>query len=354
MPKKKRVGAIPKPKVGRGGNKPGRLNNTGKKRKQEREFDQRKIMQAHGSKEAKDVIRRKMRIQQYTRAVDEKAEVIRAYVTPEDRAKRAKTDAAFKVMMKERLHGGPRPAWSREKSDHGCGYDHYYCHDKCGDWKNAPPTADLFETARGKFWDYPESQEYCEVLHHLGRGLRGAGKSGEAVTKLQELMKLDPTDGVHARYSMLSALLDEGSLGEARNLLETFPDDTSASFCYGRALIEYIAFAVLGEEDATEEAANAALDAAIAANAHVAALIVDHAAFAQLVDPNVADTIDTAWDKKGEHGAGAKKMAGAWNPPLYTLGLGSAPAGFPGPPDPKRQGFRGLGRHRRPPLNRQL
>ena len=29
MPKKKREGAIPKPKVGRGGNKPGRLNNTG-------------------------------------------------------------------------------------------------------------------------------------------------------------------------------------------------------------------------------------------------------------------------------------------------------------------------------------
>lgn len=54
-----------------------------------------------------------------------------------------------------------------------------------------------------------------------------------------------------ARHGLVSCLIDEGELAQVRTALDRFPDDRSTAFAMARALLEYIAWQVLREEDAS-------------------------------------------------------------------------------------------------------
>lgn len=123
---------------------------------------------------------------------------------------------------------------------------------------------DLLEKHHGSLWDSAPCQPYCRALLELGAAQLAAGQGEAAAATLRELQEADRSDALGARAYLLSALMDEGMLGEARALLEAPPPGAGqGARCpgelYSLALIEYIAWAVLQEEGASEAAADAAL-----------------------------------------------------------------------------------------------
>ncbi|KAK3268768.1 hypothetical protein CYMTET_22745 [Cymbomonas tetramitiformis] len=205
---------------------------------------------------------------------------------------------AFELKKKERLFGAPRPWDSRMPSKHGCTWDVYECMDRCGDWENAPKEENLFESAAGKFWDLPETRAFCQTLNDLGQAQLKDSDMEEAVETFKRLLSLDEPDHACGRHGLLFCYMDLGELGHARALLDSpvFKGDTSALAAYSRALIEYIAWALLEEEDASEESACAARDAAVELNPYAGAMLAASGSFMRAIDP---DEVPPAQETEG-------------------------------------------------------
>ena len=57
---------------------------------------------------------------------------------------------------------------------------------------------------------------------------------------LQEMLDLDSSDHICARHSLLKCYMDRAEAENARSLIDKYPEDSSASFLFTKALIEHI------------------------------------------------------------------------------------------------------------------
>ena len=135
-----------------------------------------------------------------------------------------------------------------------------YTQDHCGDWENEPKPQDLLELHAGALGDNEHTRPYCRALLDLGLTQQQINNPDAAVATFRGLLDSDKSDVFGARDRLLCALMDSGNLAEARALIESKdPKERSARDWYSLALVEYIAWMVLQEEDASEEVACAAL-----------------------------------------------------------------------------------------------
>lgn len=87
------------------------------------------------------------------------------------------------------------------------------------------------------------------------------GRTDEAFAEFEELLRIDPFDGMGAADFYFSALVDAGEYDRAQRLLDRFPDDRSATLLWNATLAAY----ACGEKDT----ADARREEAMAANPHV-------------------------------------------------------------------------------------
>jgi tetratricopeptide (TPR) repeat protein len=128
--------------------------------------------------------------------------------------------------------------------------------------------ADEFETLSGEFWGHLDTRPYMRARLGLAQTLRDLGRDDEALTHYRELLRLNPTDNQGVRYLLVVALLELHRDAEAGALLEEFQDDIQALWPYARALYRF-------RNEGDTPSARTALDAALAANAHVVKYLVD-------------------------------------------------------------------------------
>ena len=128
--------------------------------------------------------------------------------------------------------------------------------------------ADRFETLAGEFWEQLDTRPYMRARLGLAQTLRSLGRDDEALTHYRELLRLNPNDNQGVRYLLVAALLELKRDAEAGALLEELQDDIQALWPYARALCRF-------RNEGDTPSARTALDAALAANAHVVRYLLD-------------------------------------------------------------------------------
>ena len=118
----------------------------------------------------------------------------------------------------------------------------------------------------GEFWTRPDTRPYMRARMGLGECLRAMGRTAEAVTQFNEMLRLNPQDNQGARFRMLACLLDLKRDSEAGMLVEAFPDERSAVWRYGKALL---AFRRQGDTNAARKELDHAFDANYMAAAYL-------------------------------------------------------------------------------------
>ncbi|RLB49336.1 MAG: hypothetical protein DRJ42_21200 [Deltaproteobacteria bacterium] len=126
---------------------------------------------------------------------------------------------------------------------------------------------DAFEGDVGHFWGLIETRPYMRARADLAQCLWASGKQSEAVGHYRELLRLNPNDNQGNRDVLVVHLIELGEDAEAADLFDKYPDDAGASSVYGKALLAF-------RREGDSEAAREALDAAIAQNEHVPALLL--------------------------------------------------------------------------------
>lgn len=97
-----------------------------------------------------------------------------------------------------------------------------------------------FAEYKGHFWGHVESRPYMRARFELALTLHGAGKFEEACVEFEALLELNPQDNQGARYYLLGLYLAQ-DLHAADRLLESYPDDSSPAFLWGRVFRALIA-----------------------------------------------------------------------------------------------------------------
>jgi tetratricopeptide (TPR) repeat protein len=128
--------------------------------------------------------------------------------------------------------------------------------------------AERFESLAGEFWGQLDTRPYMRATLGLAQTLRSLGRDDEALTHYRELLRLNPNDNQGVRYLLVAALLDLKRDAEAGALLEEFQDDIQALWPYARALCRF-------RNGGDSPSARTALEAALAANAHVVKYLLD-------------------------------------------------------------------------------
>lgn len=97
----------------------------------------------------------------------------------------------------------------------------------------------MFTDEAGHFWGILETRPYMRARFDLAHLLRIAGKRGEAISHMQDLLRLNPGDNQGVRHELAVCLLEEGNADALGKLLDEYPDDYSAVWFYSRALLKY-------------------------------------------------------------------------------------------------------------------
>jgi tetratricopeptide (TPR) repeat protein len=139
-------------------------------------------------------------------------------------------------------------------------------------WRQAVASGTLaigplgFLEMAGEFWDYLETRPYMRARAGLAQELWRQGQRDAAIEDLRGTLALNPNDNQGLRYVLLGWLLEQRRDEEASELHARYAKDGYASWQYGAALLAF-----RREGDST--AAQAALDAALSANPHLAPLL---------------------------------------------------------------------------------
>lgn len=116
---------------------------------------------------------------------------------------------------------------------------------------------------KGMFWGIVETRPYMRAKEQLADCLWKIGKQTEAMSHYQELLELNPNDNQGVRYSLLSCFLETKQAAQAETLLNQYPDEASALWGYGRALLFF-------QQEGAGVKANKALREALKTNKHIA------------------------------------------------------------------------------------
>jgi tetratricopeptide (TPR) repeat protein len=120
------------------------------------------------------------------------------------------------------------------------------------------------------FWGFIETRPYMRARQALAAALREAGRLDEAAQEWAEMLALNENDNQGVRYELLSALLAQGRLDEARVLMERFKGEGAWSvvFAWGWVLERLLS--------GDEASASKALAVARKQNAHMEAYLKGH------------------------------------------------------------------------------
>ena len=91
----------------------------------------------------------------------------------------------------------------------------------------------------GHFWGMLETRPYMRARLGLAQCLWSLRRREQAIGHCRELLRLNPNDNQGVRYVLSSYLCEVGQDDEWRQLLSQYPDDASAEWHFGRALLAY-------------------------------------------------------------------------------------------------------------------
>lgn len=97
----------------------------------------------------------------------------------------------------------------------------------------------LFQEYKGRLGSLLEARPYLRVRAELAECLWAFNLREESARHAQELLRLDAADYVGIRGRLLHALLLDGDYTRAESLLNAFPQDTSTTWAYSKALLLY-------------------------------------------------------------------------------------------------------------------
>ena len=115
----------------------------------------------------------------------------------------------------------------------------------------------LFDEEAGHFWGILQTRPYMRARLGLARCLEELDHLDEAAGHYRELLRLNPNDNQGVRDALLPCLLKMRADDEASELLKQYKDDTSAMWCYSKALL---AFRQKGDTAAARKLLKKALD----------------------------------------------------------------------------------------------
>jgi tetratricopeptide (TPR) repeat protein len=119
-----------------------------------------------------------------------------------------------------------------------------------------------FEEWSGRLWGYLPARPFVRAKLSLAMALEDAGRDEEAVTHLQDLLRLNEGDNQGVRDLLVPRLLERGRHEEAEAVLARYPEDPGATLAYCRALWAF-------QREGDSQAARDALAAAWRSNRHV-------------------------------------------------------------------------------------
>ena len=96
-----------------------------------------------------------------------------------------------------------------------------------------------FQEAVGHFWGILETRPYMRARFGLAMSLWEANRWEEAVTHLQEMLRLNPSDNLGVRYTLAGFLLRMDRDNDLTQLLDQFPQESLATWPYTRALLSF-------------------------------------------------------------------------------------------------------------------
>lgn len=185
----------------------------------------------------------RMAITRLQRAVQRQEELMRHYLGEEEKEKKKKQ----RLDPNYDLKGAARAA-----------LDHYK--DPKFDYSETVEVNIYDQYVDGKMWNHVEGQNLLQLMLDLGMAWHNvAERSKEAIKTFKQILNLDKDDHLRSRHALLRCYLDEGMGLEARTLIEEYPEDTSACFLFGMALLDHVAYHVLEEKDSSLEVANQSL-----------------------------------------------------------------------------------------------
>ena len=91
----------------------------------------------------------------------------------------------------------------------------------------------------GHFWMIHETRPYMRALEGLAANLRGDGELLESLDTYKKMLILNPGDNQGVRYQALYLLIEVDQDDSAEELYESYSDDASAWWRFGRALLDF-------------------------------------------------------------------------------------------------------------------
>ena len=98
---------------------------------------------------------------------------------------------------------------------------------------------EAFQRDVGHFWGLLETRPYMRARLGLAFSLWATGRREEAVSHLQDMLRLNPGDNQGVRYTLAGFLLFLDRDDDLARLLQQFPDDSLAAWAYNRALLAF-------------------------------------------------------------------------------------------------------------------
>lgn len=190
-----------------------------------------------------------------------------------------------------KLKGAARPAWLVYDFDTRYVDPYIKAHEEAK--KKAQRSRNVFSICKGRFGEYSEDvpQPYCReflsLLMQLGNLSMQANQLKSARKAFLECMELDSIEDpvTPARCQLMRMYMDANRPDSARRLWERLPDsDPSVWIRYSAALIEFVSWKLLEEDDSTQEKAEALLSQAIKANIFCAYYLAFFDTFHEVMD----------------------------------------------------------------------
>ena len=99
--------------------------------------------------------------------------------------------------------------------------------------------AEALDGYAGHCWGMLKTRPYMRARLGLAQCLWSLRRQEEAVGHCRELLRLNPNDNQGVRYVLSSYLCELGRDDQWQQLLAQYPDDASAEWHFGRALLAY-------------------------------------------------------------------------------------------------------------------
>lgn len=96
-----------------------------------------------------------------------------------------------------------------------------------------------FQENDGEFWGLVETRPFMRAKAAYASSLAVEGRRAEAMSHLEELIRLNPRDNQGIRYDLITLYIEGEHYKEAENLMRIYKDERSAYMLFSKALIHY-------------------------------------------------------------------------------------------------------------------